>query len=92
MEHGYGTHAIPNQTPPLRDYNLFGTDKALQEAVQREGAAWALPGLLQAGDALGTSAVHEHARLANRSPRYCIITTRKASASTGSSFTPPGMN
>jgi putative acyl-CoA dehydrogenase len=66
MEHGYGTHAITNQTPPLRDYNLFGTDKALQEAVQREGAGWALPELLQAGDALGTSAVHEHARLANR--------------------------
>jgi putative acyl-CoA dehydrogenase len=66
MEHGYGTHAIINQTPPLRDYNLFGTDKALQEAVQREGAGWALPELLLAGDALGSSAVHEHARLANR--------------------------
>jgi putative acyl-CoA dehydrogenase len=66
MEHGYGTHTITNQTPPLRDYNLFGSDKALQEAVTREGAGWAIPPLLEAGEALGTGAVYEHARLANR--------------------------
>ena len=29
--------AVPNQTPPLCDYNLFTTDEALQEAVRREG-------------------------------------------------------
>ncbi|HEY2678416.1 MAG TPA: isovaleryl-CoA dehydrogenase [Steroidobacteraceae bacterium] len=66
MEHGYGTHAITNQTPPLEGYNLFSTDQALQEAVQREGAGWAHTELLSAGEALGTSVVHEHARLANR--------------------------
>jgi len=66
MEHGSGTHAIFNQTPPLTDYNLFATDMALQEAVQREGAAWALPELTLAGAELGTCTLFEHARLANR--------------------------
>jgi len=37
MEHGSGTHVVFNQTPPLMDYNLFESDAALQEAVQREG-------------------------------------------------------
>jgi putative acyl-CoA dehydrogenase len=50
----------------LTDYNLFATDMALQEAVQREGAAWASPELAQAGAELGTCTLFEHARLANR--------------------------
>src|SRR5258708_4522621 len=66
MEHGSGTHTIFNQTPPLTDYNLFATDMALQEAVQREGAAWALSELTLAGAELGTCTLFEHARLANR--------------------------
>jgi putative acyl-CoA dehydrogenase len=66
MEHGYGTHAITNQTPPLEGYNLFERDQALREAVRREGAGWAVPELTEAGEALGTSTVHEHARFANR--------------------------
>ena len=66
MEHGTGTHAIFNQTPPLTEYNLFSSDAALQEAVQREGAAWALPELNLAGEELGTCTQFEHARLANR--------------------------
>jgi putative acyl-CoA dehydrogenase len=67
MEHGLGTHLISNQTPPLTDYNLFDSDLSLQEAVQREGAASAMPELRAAGAALGTSTLFEHARLANRS-------------------------
>jgi putative acyl-CoA dehydrogenase len=66
MEHGSGTHTIFNQTPPLTDYNLYASDTALQEAVQREGAAWASPELAQAGAELGTCTLFEHARLANR--------------------------
>jgi len=38
MEHTQATHTVFNQTPPLMDYNLYDTDVALQEAVQREGA------------------------------------------------------
>jgi putative acyl-CoA dehydrogenase len=65
MEHTFATHAVFNQTPPLADYNLFTTDPALQEAVQREGAGAAAPDLVSAGSALGTAANFEHARLAN---------------------------
>ncbi len=68
MEHGSGTHTVFNQTPPLTDYNLFESDQALQEAVQREGAAWAAPELKLAGGELGTCTLFEHGRLANRFP------------------------
>ncbi|HEY2462691.1 MAG TPA: isovaleryl-CoA dehydrogenase [Steroidobacteraceae bacterium] len=68
MEHGSGTHTVFNQTPPLTDYNLFASDSALKEAVQREGASWAAPELEAAGAALGTCTQFEHARLANRFP------------------------
>jgi putative acyl-CoA dehydrogenase len=66
MQHGLGTHTIFNQTPPLTDYNLFTRDTALQEALEREGAGWACADLTQAGAELGTSALSDHARLANR--------------------------
>jgi putative acyl-CoA dehydrogenase len=35
------THEVLNQPPPLVDYDLFETDAALREALEREGAAWA---------------------------------------------------
>jgi putative acyl-CoA dehydrogenase len=66
MEHGSSTHDIFNQTPPLADYNLFRSDLSLQEAVQREGAGWAVDELSAAGAELGTAAIAEQARLANR--------------------------
>jgi putative acyl-CoA dehydrogenase len=66
MEHDLGTHAVFNQTPPLADYNLYATDAALQEAVQREGAGSVAAELTAAGAHLGTAAMLEHARLANR--------------------------
>jgi putative acyl-CoA dehydrogenase len=68
MEHGSGTHTVFNQTPPLTDYNLFASDLALQEAVEREGAFWAAPELQLAGAELGTCTLFEHGRLANRFP------------------------
>jgi putative acyl-CoA dehydrogenase len=58
--------AVSNQTPPLVDFNLFATDRALQEAVEREGAARHLEQLARDGAAVGTAANFEHARLANR--------------------------
>src|ERR1039457_3179408 len=68
MEHTHPATAASafNQTPTLAEYNLFTSDPGLQEAVQREGAATACPDLVSAGSALGTAAMLEHARLANR--------------------------
>lgn len=57
-----------NQTPTLEDYNLFTTDRALEEAVLREGAAADAADLSDAGALLGTAALFEHGRLANRNP------------------------
>ena len=33
------THEIHNQVPALVGYNLFDADRALTEAIEREGAA-----------------------------------------------------
>jgi putative acyl-CoA dehydrogenase len=68
MEHASPTHTVFNQTPPLTDYNLFAADLALREAVQREGGGAAAAELAGAGAALGTAAVFEDGRLANRNP------------------------
>jgi putative acyl-CoA dehydrogenase len=63
-----GAPTLPNQTPPLCDYNLFTTDQALQEAVTREGAAAHAAQLVRDGAAIGSAASFEHGRLANRHP------------------------
>ena len=35
------THSVENQPRPLEDFNLYAADRALSEAVAREGASWA---------------------------------------------------
>ena len=50
--YGAVTHEVFNQPVELADYNLFASDAALKEAVEREGAAWAAEGL----DAFGARA------------------------------------
>ncbi len=47
------THSVFNQAPPLANFNAFDTDTALKQAVQREGAAWALPQLSAYGARTG---------------------------------------
>jgi putative acyl-CoA dehydrogenase len=44
---------VPNQPPPLADYNLFTADRVLAEAVEREGAAWARPRFDEFGALVG---------------------------------------
>jgi putative acyl-CoA dehydrogenase len=61
-------HSTHNQTPPLIDYNLFATDSALAQALEREGAGWAAPQLKAAGAELSTASNLERARLANAYP------------------------
>jgi putative acyl-CoA dehydrogenase len=58
-------HDVLNQPPPLVDYNLFTSDRALREAVAREGGGWACPTLDELGSRLGTAEAMEWAALAN---------------------------
>jgi putative acyl-CoA dehydrogenase len=61
-------HEVLNQPPPLVDYNLFASDRALREAVAREGGGWACAELEDFGRRLGMADVMEWAALANEYP------------------------
>src|SRR5262245_16741477 len=60
--------ASVNQPPPLVNYNLFSTDRALRAAVLREGAGWACEKLEEFGRIAGTPEAIEWAVLANEYP------------------------
>ena len=60
------THEVLNQPPPLVDYDLFASDRALGEAVRREGAAWAESALTALGARLGSAETIEWGFQANR--------------------------
>jgi putative acyl-CoA dehydrogenase len=64
----FATHEVMNQPPPLVDYDLFTSDRALQEAVRREGADWAAPSLARFGRSLGSAETIEWGFQANRHP------------------------
>jgi len=64
----FQTHEVLNQAAPLAGYDLFTSDRALAEAVAREGAAWAAPGLGAFGPTLGSAEVIEAGFQANRHP------------------------
>ena len=60
------THEVTNQPPPLEDYNAFDLDRALAEAMRREGAGWAVERARSLGAAVGSARVIGWARDANR--------------------------
>ena len=62
------THDVFNQPPPLENYNLFDTDRALQEAVERDGAAWAKEALSTFGEILGRGETIQLGTVANKYP------------------------
>jgi putative acyl-CoA dehydrogenase len=62
----FETHEVLNQSKPLVDYNLFTTNLALQEALQREGGDWAWANLTVWGEHQGRAQTMELARLANK--------------------------
>jgi putative acyl-CoA dehydrogenase len=62
------THEVQNQPPPLADVNLFTTDRALAEALGREGGGWAAAGLAAFGARLGEPEVVDWGVQANRYP------------------------
>ncbi|MGM0905712.1 MAG: isovaleryl-CoA dehydrogenase [Pseudomonadota bacterium] len=60
------THAVENQPKPLENYNLYLADKALQRAVEREGASWAYSDLIAFGELAGKEESIELGFLANK--------------------------
>jgi putative acyl-CoA dehydrogenase len=59
------THDVSNQVPPLTDYDVFSSDVALVEGVQRHEAGWALGQLSDLGRRAGSPEAQEWGRLAN---------------------------
>ncbi|WP_374299430.1 isovaleryl-CoA dehydrogenase [Ferrovibrio sp.] len=64
----YETHEVLNQPPALENYNLFTSDRALMEAAERDGAAWAKDRLTVYGSRLGDAETIEMGRLAHKFP------------------------
>ena len=61
------THEVRNQVPPLAGHDV-AADPALLEAVDREGAGWAVSSLHELGLLAGRAETAEQARLANEHP------------------------
>jgi putative acyl-CoA dehydrogenase len=57
---------VLNQPPPLEPLNLFESDLALQEALEREGGGWGLDRAREAGEVAGSTETLEHSRQAER--------------------------
>jgi len=51
------THLVQNQPPPLIGYNVFLEDRALVEALRREGAEWAADRAEAVGEIAGGEAI-----------------------------------
>ncbi|HEX3499927.1 MAG TPA: isovaleryl-CoA dehydrogenase [Stellaceae bacterium] len=62
------THEVLNQPPPLIDYNLFASDRALEAAIHREGAGWAARELGELGARLGSAETIDWGFQANGNP------------------------
>jgi putative acyl-CoA dehydrogenase len=62
----HATHEVTNQAPPLEGYNAYLQDKALQDALRREGGGWAASHAAALGAEVGSGRMLTLARLANR--------------------------
>ncbi|HTW21473.1 MAG TPA: isovaleryl-CoA dehydrogenase [Mycobacteriales bacterium] len=70
------THDVANQPPPLTEYDVFGSDLALVEGVERHEAGWALEQLTDLGRRAGTPEAQEWGRLANTNPPRLVTHDR----------------
>ena len=57
---------VLNQAPSLQPINLFDTDIALGEALEREGGGWGVDRVREAAAVAGSVETHEHGRRAER--------------------------
>jgi putative acyl-CoA dehydrogenase len=62
------THAVSNQPPPLQDYNLFSSDRALAEALEREAPGAGSRDAFSLGELAGRPDVIELGFAANENP------------------------
>ncbi len=65
MTNRFSTHDVSNQPPPFEDLNLFSSDVALMDAVQREGGGGGTRTLMAQGLLAGSADAFERGRLAN---------------------------
>jgi putative acyl-CoA dehydrogenase len=59
------THTVFNQPPPLEGVDVFASNTALVEGVQREGAGWVLERASELGRLIGGEPQQQWGRLAN---------------------------
>ena len=64
----FRTHEVENQPPPFEEIDLFGSDAALREGLEREGAGWASARAAAFGTQLGRAETLELGRRANQRP------------------------
>ena len=62
------THEVLNQVPRLVGYNLFTSDRVLQEALAREEASWAAESATRLGEKLGSEEAIDWGFDANNNP------------------------
>jgi putative acyl-CoA dehydrogenase len=60
------THEVSNQPPPLHGYNALDADRALTEAVVREGGEWGLGRVRDVGALVASEEALAHSRRAQR--------------------------
>jgi putative acyl-CoA dehydrogenase len=60
------THDVLNQPPPFLDIDPLAADVALGEALEREGAGWAVDRVRDCGIVAGSTEAWEHGRRAER--------------------------
>jgi hypothetical protein len=84
------THEVTNQSVPFEDVNLFELDLPLREALEREGAGWAVDRARDTGAVAGSAEALSHGRRAERNEPGCARTTGSGTGSTRSSSTRAG--
>ena len=62
----FTTHEVANQAVPFQDVDPLALDPALREALVREGAAWAVERVREAGVTALSAEAQEHGRRAER--------------------------
>jgi len=60
------THEVLNQPPLLEGHNMLDADRALVEALEREGGGWGVDRVRDAGELGGSAEAQEHARRCER--------------------------